>query len=405
MTIHVVGGVYREYCVHPRWNDIYGSGGRASLAIASLDVECVLHSYMDDQALEVLKEKGAWLGGFQARQTTIARGAGFRYLHDLAVPTIYGVPKVRHPSLEVVEDNVVRFGMLEGDAVVRAKRAVYDPQNVRDSAPFGGNGSTAEQLALVLNLREARDMASLPDGTPRVVAEALAAQHGAEVVVVKMGPQGALVWMNSTTAQVPAYRTKRVWKIGSGDCFVAHFAAAWMEQGLSAVEAAEAASRATAYYCETQALPTRIDLAGYAPIPVLVSPGYMAGETRQVYLAAPFFDLMQLWMVEQARENLAEMGLRVFSPYHDVGLGTADEVVEKDLAAIHESHVVFAVADGLDAGTIYEVGYARAGGKPVVVFCERHYGEGTKMMEGSGCTMCENYTTAIYSALWEAVKI
>lgn len=110
-------------------------------------------------------------------------------------------------------------------------------------------------------------------------------------------------------------------------------------------------------------------------------------------------------MVEQARNNLHEMGLRVFSPYHDVGLGSADDVVAQDLQAIVDCDLMLAITDGLDAGTVYEIGYARALNKPVIVYSERHKGESLKMMEGSGCTLCDNYTTALYTTLWEAVKL
>jgi nucleoside 2-deoxyribosyltransferase len=81
-----------------------------------------------------------------------------------------------------------------------------------------------------------------------------------------------------------------------------------------------------------------------------------------VYLAGPFFDLAQVWLIEQARANLREMGLEVFSPYHDIGLGSANDVVAKDLEGIDASHLVFAIADGLDPGTLYEIGYARTKG-------------------------------------------
>ena len=97
--------------------------------------------------------------------------------------------------------------------------------------------------------------------------------------------------------------------------------------------------------------------------------------------------------------------MKVFSPYHDVGLGSADDVVGKDLEAIVDSDVVFAITDGLDAGTVYEIGYARALGKPVVVYSERQHPENLKMMEGSDCIMCTDYTTALYSTLWEALKL
>ena len=405
MTLHVVGGVYREYCVHPRWNEIFGSGGRAALAIANLGTPVVLHSYMNGEALQAVSEQGAWLQSFQARPTTVPEMIGFTYLHDMAVPRISGIPSQPFAPIAVTEGKVVRFGMLEGDAVVHAQWAVYDPQNAHASQPFHVNGSFANHLALVLNSFEAGRMAGMVGEHPSVTAPALAAQQNAEVVVVKMGPEGAFVWTASGTDQVPAYRTSRVWKVGSGDCFVAHFANAWMHEIRSPRDAAEIASRATSYYCDTQGFPTADNLANHKYPPLELSADYHKGTRRRVYLAGPFFDLAQVWMVEQARNSLREMGLQVFSPYHDVGLGSAHDVVIQDLQAIKECDLVLAISDGLDAGTVYEIGYARALSKPVVVYSERHKGESLKMMEGSGCTLCDNYTTALYTTLWEAVKL
>lgn len=405
MTVHVVGGVYREYCVHPRWYDVFGSAGRAALAIATTGSPVVLHSYTTDATLGVLNEKAAWLDNFEVASTPIEGEVSFKYLHDMAVPVIAGIPNIPHEPIRVTEEKVLRFGMLEGDAVVHAAWAVYDPQNAHAATPFGANGSTATHLALVLNLWEAAQLAGMADVPSEILAPVLAAQEKAEVVIIKMGPRGAFVWTPGGTAQVPAYRTKRVWKIGSGDCFVAHFANAWMHEGLSPPEAADIASRATAYYCETQGLPTKDNLASSAFQPVELSANYLAGKQRQVYLAGPFFDLMQIWMVEQVQANLKDLGLKVFSPYHDVGLGSADDVVGKDLEAIVDSDIVFAITDGLDAGTVYEIGYARALGKPVVVYSERQHPESLKMMKGSDCTICTDYTTALYSTLWEAVKL
>lgn len=406
MTIHVVGGVYREYCVHPRWNDVYGSAGRASLAIATMGTPVVLHSYMDQEAQDVLNGKGVYLNSFEMQPSQVPRTVRFRYLHDLATPVITDLPAPPFGVLSVNEEKVVRFGMLDGDSTVHAEWAVYDPQNVREGKPFGENGSTAKHLALVLNSWEAAHMAGRPGAPAFEVAPTLAAQQHAEVVVIKMGPQGAYVWTANAQSQVPAYRTNRVWKVGSGDCFVAHFANAWMGEGRTPAEAASRASLATAYYCETQQFVTPEVLAGLQYPPINLSAGCLGSEERQVYLAGPFFDLSQVWMVEQARASLQEMGLKVFSPYHDIGLGSAHDVVVKDLEALDNSHIVFAICDGLDAGTIFEIGHARSRNIPVVVYSERHHGgESLKMMEGTGCILCEDYTTAIYSALWEAVQI
>ncbi len=406
MAIHVVGGVYREYCVHPRWNEIYGSAGRAALAIATMGTSVVLHSYVDSEAHDVFAAKGVYLDAFEMRPSSVPAIVRFRYLHDLATPLISDVPKPLFGTLAVREEKVVRFGMLDGDARVDAEWAVYDPQNVQDGKPFRENGSTAKHLALVLNSWEAAHMAGRPGALAAEVAPILAAAHQAEVVVVKMGPQGAYVWTASEQIQVPAYRTNRVWKVGSGDCFVAHFANAWMQERRTPAEAAARASLATAYYCETQDFVTADKLAALQYSPITPSVGYLAGQARQVYLAGPFFDLSQVWMIEQARSSLHEMGLTVFSPYHDIGLGSANDVVVKDLEALDESHIVFAVCDGLDAGTIFEIGHARSRKIPVVVYSERHHGgESLKMMEGTGCILCKDYTTAIYTALWEAVQI
>ena len=404
MTVHVVGGVYSEICVHPRWNDVYGSGGRAAFALASMGSEVVLHSYMDDRTLGVCRDRAVYYDSLRIDHVSTQGCVCFKYLHDMAVPEIFGVPATRYDPLIIEAEKVVRFGMLEGDAIVRGKWAVYDPQNKRQGQPFAGNGSSATHLALIMNSQEAACMVGIPDAPPETTARVLARQQDAEVVIIKMGPQGALVWSDSKLDRVPAYRTSRVWKIGSGDCFVAHFAGAWMQDGRSPCEAAEIASRATAYYSETQGLPTKANLASQPHQAVQLSSAYLRDTSRQVYLAGPFFDLMQISLLEQARVNLTDVGLRVFSPYHDIGLGSADDVVSKDLAAIEESDVVFAILDGLDPGTVFETGYARAIGKPVIVYSERNPGESLKMMEGSGCILCADYTTAIYSALWEAAR-
>ncbi|MNG23475.1 Nucleoside 2-deoxyribosyltransferase [compost metagenome] len=79
--------------------------------------------------------------------------------------------------------------------------------------------------------------------------------------------------------------------------------------------------------------------------------------------------------------------------------------MEKDLVAIRACDLVFAIGDGLDSGTIYEIGYARALNKPVVVYAENESEENMKMMEGSGCILSKDYVTAIYKAVWAAAAL
>jgi nucleoside 2-deoxyribosyltransferase len=405
MTIDVVGGVYYEYCARPRWDSLYGSGGRAAVGLAKMGGQVRLRSYFTPASSAQFRADFALLSKLTLAESAVAKEIRFRYMHDSSKPEIFRQPDARGADISVVADNVVRFGMLEGEAIVEADWAVYDPQNMGVAEPFAKNGSKANHLALVLNSYEAQAMANAWGRPPNECAQIIAGQQNAEVVVVKMGAAGALVWTAGKAQTVPAYRTTNVWKIGSGDCFVAYFAHAWMHERRSPQEAAAFASRATAYYCETTQMPTPADLATFNPAQVQVSEAFKGGAKRQVYLAGPFFDLAQLWMIEEARRNLREAGLKVFSPYHDIGLGRAVDVVEQDLKGIRQSDIVFAIADGLDAGTIYEIGYARAIGRPVVVYSEREGEEALKMAEGSGCVIVRNYTTALYAALWEAAKL
>lgn len=405
MTIHVVGGVYSEYCVRPAWNNLYGSAGRAAVAIAKMDADVSLHSYFTKNSAEQFKADFVWHSNLLVTETPAETVARFWYLHDSAKPKIFDRPAQSEAPIVISETKVVRFGILDGDAVVNAEWAVYDPQNMGTAFAFGANGSKAKHLALVLNAYEARAMSNFLGKPLEECARLLGEQQGAEVVVIKMGPAGALVWANNRAETVPAYRTSNVWKIGSGDCFVAHFALAWMYDACTPLAAAERASKATAFYCERMSLPTREELKGFSPEPIRPSEAFLNGAKRQVYLAGPFFDLAQVWMVEEARRNLSESGLKVFSPFHNIGLGNAQQVVQQDLEAIRASDIVFAIVDGLDAGTLYEIGYARALGKPVVVFSERESEESLKMAEGSDCLIVRNYTTALYATLWKAAEL
>ncbi|WP_423171264.1 PfkB family carbohydrate kinase [Stenotrophomonas maltophilia] len=398
----IVGGIYREVCLRPQWDEVYGSAGRAASAVARLGGQVTLHGYLD-AALQPILECRAADEGFSLSIAPLRRSAAFHYSHGLSVPWIE--QPERQPSLSVTADHVLRFGMVESTAIVDAEYAVFDPQNVTETESFGANGSKARHLALVLNLTEARSLLQQFDLTPEQMAAELASQHAAEVVVLKMGPKGALVHHEGAIQCVPAYATSRVWKIGSGDQFAANFAYAWMEERRSPLEAADRASRSAAFYAQHRRYPDVEELDAFAPVPLLLSDTYLQGQVPTVYLAGPFFTLGQLWVVEQARNCLLDMGLDVFSPYHDVGPGPAEMVVGKDIEGIHRSQVMLAIADGLDSGTIFEVGYARSRGIPVVMYAENVSPEDLKMMEGTDCFLRDDFVSAIYQTAWNGVCV
>lgn len=400
----IAGGVYRELCLRPNWDEFYGSAGRAASAIAKFGGKVALHTYLTFQAKSVLDDRKNG-EEFDVYSTTTTEGVSFYYDHGLARPKFWR-PVCQLPPLCIEGEHVLRYGMLEGTAIVHANFAVFDPQNVDGPESFHQNGSTANHLALVLNRYEARALLGSVDSLPLdQVAQQLAQRERAEVVIIKCGPQGAFVWHDGKITQVPAYETTNVWKIGSGDQFAANFAYAWMEERQDPVRAADQASRATAFYCQHMGFPTASELDGYKPDPIFVSNDYRNGRRRKVYLAGPFFTLGELWVVDQIRRSLLEMGLDVFSPYHDVGMGDAADVVPKDIEGIRECDLLLAIMDGTDSGTVFEVGYAHRDGKPVIVYAENETAENCKMMVGSGCFMCTDFVSAIYKTVWVAAAL
>lgn len=392
-AITIAGGVYHERCIWPDWDHFYGSAGRAAAALSGHVDTITLRSYARPDVATRFSPY-ADLYGFTFDPVHTEQVVSFEYIHSLSVPLIRPAPVMipPNPPIPVSASVVLRFGMLEGCARVDAERCVYDPQSAFHPEPFDANGSNAKHLAIVANQGETL---ALGGGNDPIAAAQSLLKRGAEVVVVKSGAKGAYVVEASGVSHVSAYRTDRVWTVGSGDVFAAIFAAYWGAHGAPTVDAAELASRAVAAYVESMALPVPLP-----PVLLQSSRPKTVAAGGKVYLAAPFFTLGQRWLVDEARRGLGELGLEVFSPVHDVGAGPADQVAPADLAALDVCDAVFAILDGTDSGTLFEVGYARAHGKPVYALAQTVSNEDLKMVQGSNCRIFDDFVTALHHTAW-----
>lgn len=392
-SLVVAGGLYREQCAWPAWDHLYGSGGRAAVALGGRSARVELSTYASTQAAETFVTY-ADVYGVRLTAHTVDRTVAFEYVHSMSTPVIRPTPAriVRHDPFDVRSECVLRFGMMEGSARVTADICVYDPQSAFAPEDFSANGSKAGRLAIVGNAGEIRALGRSSD--LHAAASALMSR-GAELVIAKDGPRGATLFVGGEVVPIPAFLSENVWTLGSGDVFAAAFAAGWAVEGLSALDAARAASAAVSEYANTMSLPIRdvTELAACAAQEVAAIGG-------EVYLAGPFFDMARLWLVDEARRCLAQSGLKVFSPLHEVGHGPASEVAERDIEAIKNCDLMFALVDGLDAGTMFEVGYARALGKPVYALAQAVKPEDLKMLEGSGCLIHSDFVTAVHHAAW-----
>ena len=94
---------------------------------------------------------------------------------------------------------------------------------------------------------------------------------------------------------------------------------------------------------------------------------------RNVYLAAPLFSEAECDFNSRLRDELEQLGMRVFLPQeHSNNIKTKEDIRQesifsKNVAAIDKADILVAVLDGVDvdSGTAWEIGYAHAVGKPV----------------------------------------
>ena len=398
VMIHVIGGCYREICMSPEVSQYYGSAGRAATALAAR-TEVRLHTFVGPRGGHEVKKLGA-LGGFEVEATSVGVDVSFGYVHPLhstfVSPARGSFQKSADLQVDAGNEIALVFGAYEGTVAAKARTIVYDPQDGIAPVPYNLTGCrAADRLAIIMNTAEA--FATTGTGDVQLAGTSVLRETGADVVIVKSGQRGALVFgaVDTAPVEIPAFFSRSMFGIGTGDVFAAAFTYFWAECGEATVDAARKASQAVSHYVETRSdrLPSDENLGRYCRA-VSVTPG-------RVYLAGPFFTMAKRWLVEEARDQLMGLGLHVFSPVHDVGKGPASVVAPLDLAGLDSSDRVFAIVDGLDAGTIFEVGYARKLGLPVYCYGETIDPEDSKMITGSGCHLIADFATAIYHTAWK----
>lgn len=397
--IHVIGGCYREICMSPEVTQFYGSAGRAATALAARTPAVRLHTFVGPRSARDARKLAA-LGGVELAPTAVAMDVTFGYVHPLQSSYTFPVRGTFQTTarlhVDVPDDTALVFGAFEGRGSAYAKTLIYDPQDGIMPIPYGESGCKAiNRLAILMNAGEALKTTGLE--TVDAAGRRILADNDATVVIVKSGAQGALIFeagIDQPTA-VPAYFSKTMFGVGSGDIFAAAFAYYWGELGVDAASAAHKASMSVSHYVETRSDRLASDQELLEPRkPVAITPG-------RVYLAGPFFNMAQRWLVEETRDQFLQMGLEVFSPVHQVGRGPAEMVAPLDLEGLERCDRVFAIADGLDSGTIFEIGYARKMGIPVYAYGETIDPENSKMITGSGCRLIGDFATAIYHTAWK----
>ncbi len=260
----IVGGTYAERCRYPVWDQIYGSGLRAAVAVSKLSQETVLHTFVPDawQAdVQATLESVGLLGKLHRTEQVIS----FGYLHPFELIDEPEAPTLGRPTIEAAGDVLLQFGMIEGDAKVEGRRVVYDPQS--SGQAFGTIGSHADMLALIVTKSELlqligrrRDTIVESSTHDQVISDAVLELRDMggqppSIVLVKDGLGGLLVYEGDNPFRINSYCAESYFRIGSGDVLAAAFAHAWGEKTMRVNDAADYAARCVSYFVEGPRLP------------------------------------------------------------------------------------------------------------------------------------------------------
>lgn len=354
---------------------LLGSGGRAALALrAKMHVQ--LHTfYPDDEAIKLNFGRDA-IAHHSSSQFS------FHYLHPLASPRLAGQPTQVLLQADVEGGEVLRFGCVEGHFKVDADKAVYDPQGSGEL--FSANGSNAQRLAIILNEGEAEVLSGRFD--PEDAAATLVAKEGADAVVIKRGASGCLIaTAGGTISHVPAFRTRKVFKIGSGDIFSAAFAYAWMACGMTAHGAAHFASSNAARYVESRNLNIHTELPELDP--VTSDPSAM-----KIAVVSDQETMLDHWLASEAHTALHSLGVR------DVRF--VEQFERKRLADIlSEMDAIVALPRSPSGMAIEAVTLGRDRSKPTHVFDDQRLPDLIHLVSSE--RIYDDFAGCLYNSIWQ----
>lgn len=405
----IFGGYYHEKCIFPHWDEHYGSAGRAAAVLKNFDININLKTFVSKNNLNYLKYFTN-VYNINLEEIISSFDIEFEYLHSLSVPKISSNKsfyKNKIESVNIKAESVLCYGTLESKApIITANKAVFDVQSSKLEEIYHINNEISS-ICFVLNYEESMYLSNENELEKIKIYffENFENFKNLEVLVIKDGPFGGIVFTKDSTFNIPIYKNTKIFKIGTGDIFSAVFSYLWMYefQNFRLEEIINIASFSTAYLSRNSGLYQCDILNEYNKTTfekVFINKNELK---KKVYLAGPFFTVSERWQVENIKEYLEKFKFDVFSPVHEVGFSNDKKyIATEDLKGLDESDSVFAILNGFDPGTIFEIGYAIAKNKKVIIYVENYSGEYLTMFEGTGCVICEDITSAVYNLVWNS---
>lgn len=393
--INIIGGTYREIDYDEILVELFGSGFRGVKFLLENDCDVYFTTVGNEETKIFLEENQKVYTKLKYDLVPHNELITFKYSFPLDNPTIFpnilNITKVN--SLSVNAQNIIAFGLLEADYLIDGDKVVYDPQTSIKPNKFSDFGK-AKELVYIVNKNEAHSIAESENID--VIKEYFFHKEKAIAFIIKDGPFGATLYYEDKVIRIPSYITNNVYKIGSGDIFTTSFGYYWMYKKLSIEESARYASKSTAIFCDIKAY---IDVTNFSNFGFKEF-NYKSMENKQVYLASPFFAISELILVDKIRNAFLSFGIKVFSPFHDVGIGNSEFIAKKDIEGINNSDIIFCLFDNYDSGTLIESGYSLAKGKKIIGYHRTCEDEKLLMLKGSDIQYYNHLTTAVYKTIW-----
>lgn len=394
--INIIGGSYREIDYDDLSFEIYGSGFRATKFLLENKCPTKFNTVGNSLITNFLKENQKVYSDFEFECVENDELITFKYGFSLSQPMVFPNFLNIHKTKKIIadSDNIIAFGMLEAELQLKGSKVVYDPQTTANPKKFSEIG-IADELIYIVNQVEAFSISSSTN--IEEIKKYFFHYEKAKAFIIKNGPFGATLYTKGNELKIPSYVTENVFKIGSGDIFTSSFGYYWMQKGLSIEESAINASKSTAFFCDKKAYHDvlKIDCFEYQEFK------NQPLTTKQVYLASPFFSISELILIDEIRTAFLSFGVRVFSPFHDVGIGDNSSISKKDLEGLENSDIIFCVLDNLDSGTLIESGYSLAKGKKIIGYHRTCDFNKLLMLNSENVAFFNHLTTAIYQTIWK----
>lgn len=393
--ISVIGGTYKEVNLDDLSNNIFGSGLRCVHFLLENETEVNFYTAGNNEVKDYLEVYKNSYNNFSYDCKFTNDFITFKYYFALDSPNVYpNSSKISRSEIISVDDkNIICFGMLESNFEINGDYVIYDPQTSSNPYKFSDFGK-ANKLIYIVNFNEAKSI-SQKDEISNIV-DFFFNEEKVFALIIKNGPHGAKLFTKKDNDGylIPSYITQNVFKIGSGDIFTTSFSYYLLEKKFSLEKSAFLASKTTALYCDKQIVKVNsLDNYIYEEFKNNLN-------NKQIYLASPIFSLSDLVLVDKIREIFLDFGVKVFSPFHDIGLSNDEEIAKKDLEGLNQSDIIFSIVDGLDSGTLIELGYGMAKNKKIVSY-HRTNDEGSLiMLKPSNIKVFNNLTSAIYNTIW-----